>query len=38
MQNLKEIHCKCCNKLLAKAKHIQSLQIKCLRCKTINHF
>ncbi|OOS02668.1 Com family DNA-binding transcriptional regulator [[Haemophilus] ducreyi] len=37
MQNLTEIRCKCCNKLLARGKNIQYLEIKCVRCKTLNH-
>lgn len=37
MQNLKEIRCQCCNKLLAKVGTVKRLEIKCSRCKTINH-
>nr|DAQ56963.1 MAG TPA: hypothetical protein [Caudoviricetes sp.] len=37
MQNLKEIRCQCCNKLLAKVGTMKHLEIKCSRCKTINH-
>ncbi|WP_150538984.1 Com family DNA-binding transcriptional regulator [Actinobacillus vicugnae] len=37
MQNKKEIRCQCCNKLLAIGIAI-SLEIKCVRCKTINKF
>ncbi|WP_126301226.1 Com family DNA-binding transcriptional regulator [Mannheimia haemolytica] len=35
---LKELRCQCCNKLLAKAKNVQNLEIKCVRCKSINQF
>lgn len=35
MQNLKEIRCQCCNKLLAKVGTVKHLEIKCSRCKTI---
>ncbi|OOF47612.1 hypothetical protein BKK53_11125 [Rodentibacter trehalosifermentans] len=38
MQKLKEIRCKCCKKLLARAENIQYLEIKCVRCKTLNQF
>ncbi|WP_099045255.1 Com family DNA-binding transcriptional regulator [Actinobacillus succinogenes] len=38
MQGLKEIRCKCCNKLLARTKNVQFLEIKCVRCKTINKY
>ncbi|MBR0574663.1 MULTISPECIES: Com family DNA-binding transcriptional regulator [Pasteurellaceae] len=38
MQKTKEFCCLHCNKLLAMAKHIQLLQIKCSRCKTVNNF
>ncbi|OOF65118.1 Com family DNA-binding transcriptional regulator [Rodentibacter sp. Ppn85] len=38
MQKLKEIRCKCCKKLLARAENIQHLEIKCVRCKTLNQF
>ncbi|WP_418067114.1 Com family DNA-binding transcriptional regulator [Rodentibacter caecimuris] len=38
MQKLKEIRCKCCKKLLARAENIQHLEIKCVRCKTLNPF
>ncbi|HAS03299.1 Com family DNA-binding transcriptional regulator [Pasteurella multocida] len=36
MQKSKEYRCKCCKKLLARAKDVQKLEIKCVRCKTIN--
>lgn len=32
------IKCCTCQKLLAKAGGFVKLQIKCVRCKTINHF
>ncbi len=32
----KEIRCKCCNKLLAKAVNAKEIEIKCHRCKTLN--
>ncbi|MDD7425911.1 MAG: Com family DNA-binding transcriptional regulator [[Actinobacillus] rossii] len=32
------MRCKYCNKLLARAKQVQQLEIKCLRCKQINKF
>ncbi|WP_334255276.1 Com family DNA-binding transcriptional regulator [Mannheimia indoligenes] len=40
MQSLKliEIRCKYCHKLLAKAKYVRDLEIKCVRCKFINKF
>ncbi|AGI32269.1 TPA: Com family DNA-binding transcriptional regulator [Mannheimia haemolytica] len=40
MQSLRliEIRCKYCQKLLAKAKDVQHLEIKCVRCKSINKF
>ncbi|ARA69052.1 Com family DNA-binding transcriptional regulator [Pasteurella multocida] len=38
MQKVKEFRCECCKKLLARAKDVQSLQIKCVRCKKINQF
>lgn len=38
MQKIKEFRCECCKKLLARAKDAQLLQIKCVRCKTINQF
>ncbi|WP_373767237.1 Com family DNA-binding transcriptional regulator [Glaesserella sp.] len=33
----KQFRCRCCNKLLAKGSAMH-LQIKCVRCKTINQF
>ncbi|WP_279716398.1 Com family DNA-binding transcriptional regulator [Chelonobacter oris] len=36
MQKIIEIRCKCCKKLLARAKSVQQLEIKCVRCKAIN--
>ncbi|WP_411174986.1 Com family DNA-binding transcriptional regulator [Pasteurella multocida] len=38
MQKSQEYRCKCCKKLLARAKDVQKLEIKCVRCKTINQF
>ncbi|MGX2947336.1 Com family DNA-binding transcriptional regulator [Frederiksenia canicola] len=38
MQQLTEIRCKCCNKLLAKGTAGQRLQIKCTRCKALNNY
>ncbi|MFU2059812.1 Com family DNA-binding transcriptional regulator [Avibacterium volantium] len=39
MQNkIQEIRCKCCKKLLARTKDNQFLEIKCVRCKTLNTF
>ncbi|MFD0966871.1 Com family DNA-binding transcriptional regulator [Seminibacterium arietis] len=35
-QKLTDIRCKCCNKLLAKAGSLTHLEIKCVRCKTVN--
>ncbi|WP_424585419.1 Com family DNA-binding transcriptional regulator [Volucribacter amazonae] len=35
---IKEYRCRCCKKLLARAKNAQSLEIKCVRCKKINSF
>lgn len=32
------IQCGTCGKLLAKAKSFKQLEIKCPRCKTLNHF
>ncbi|WP_084616501.1 Com family DNA-binding transcriptional regulator [Marinomonas sp. S3726] len=32
---MQEIRCRCCGRLLAKAKYLE-LEIKCSRCKTIN--
>lgn len=33
---MKEIRCKCCNRLLAKAV-FEQIEIKCPRCKTLNN-
>lgn len=38
MHKIQEIRCKCCGKLLAKVVKFEQLQIKCLRCKTINYY
>lgn len=38
MQKSNEIRCKCCNKLLVKAKNVQNLEINCVHCKFINQF
>lgn len=32
------VRCCACQKLLAKAGEFKNLQIKCVRCKTVNHF
>ncbi|HHE3654147.1 TPA: Com family DNA-binding transcriptional regulator [Pasteurella multocida] len=38
MQKTKELRCECCKKLLARASDVQTLEIKCVRCKAINLF
>lgn len=35
---MQHIKCRCCYRLLGKASHFHSLEIKCPRCKTINMY
>ncbi|WKT01003.1 Com family DNA-binding transcriptional regulator [Gallibacterium salpingitidis] len=35
---MKDLRCVCCKKLLARAINAQQLEIKCVRCKTLNTF
>ncbi|WP_197495451.1 Com family DNA-binding transcriptional regulator [Gallibacterium salpingitidis] len=35
---IQECRCKCCKKLLARTINAQFLEIKCVRCKTVNTF
>lgn len=37
LPRVKEIRCGTCQRLLAKAGHFDQLQIKCPRCRAINH-